>query len=217
MNEDLGKKNKSGYTSNEEFNRALNEAQLTLMSYYHHLFQATNHLADAIGPFVKTQDAVIWGQLITYPTDYRHLISVLVENSKNIPGSEPEIRQVTSTFVKSGEIDSYLSSYVLRPNLSKDIIYHSFENGRIKIWPKVNSAKLRYLRTPAEAERVVTIDSVNDLEVYDSVNTTHLEWPAQEQPNFVDLLLLDQGLAVKESALIQWAAQRNQLIKQSVI
>lgn len=218
VNEDLARKNKSGFTSNDEFNREVNEAQLDLMNYYHRLFEDTNHLSDAVGPFIKSSTLPVVSQMVTYPTDYRHLISLRVDYINNTTcGAEPTEQPIKSDRVRAAEIDTRLESFILRPDLKKKVVMHSFINGAIKVWPRVNEVIVTYLRKPATATRGVTLDTVNDLETYSSGTTTHLEWPEQEQSNFVDLLLLSKGLAVKETALIQWAAQKNQILKQAIL
>lgn len=217
VNEDLSRKNKSGYTSNDEFLRDVNEAQLELMNYYHSVYEATHHISNAISPFVIQAQVTVSGQLITKPGNFRHLISVRIPYSRNVLGSNPVARSIKSEYVKGGELDAYLSSHALKPNLAKSVAIHTFVNDKIKLWPRVKKAVITYLRNPADAVRAVTIDTTNDLEVYNAANSTHLEWPANEQPNFVDLLLIKKGLAVKETALIQWAAQKTQILKQQIL
>ena len=219
VNEDLSRKNKSGYTSNDEFNRDLDEAQIILMNYYHHLFQETKHLADAVAPFVKSDTITLQGQVVQLPADYRHMIEIAIDYLKNPEecGVEPKQKRLVVEFARANEVERYRSSYIMRPNLDKGVAFWTFLDGAIKVWPKVSVVDVMYLRNPSDATRGVTINTVDDLEVYNAATTTDLEWPASELSNFVDICLLFKGVAVKESALIQYAATKTQAIKQSMI
>jgi len=72
----------------------------------------------------------------------------------------------------------------------------------------------KYIRDPRVAKYGVTIDVVNRIEVYDPLTSVDPEWLAQDTDNLVDLILMFQGLAIRENAIIQWLQQKNQFTTQ---
>lgn len=204
VNTDLARRDKAGYTSNDEYNRALEEAQQMLMEYYHALFERTKSIAESVQPFLKKENISISAGSASNPADYRHLIKVeyvLLENT----GGEPTVEYFPMNQEKTNENRS--SSAIRKPVQGiEDTYAFGFESGGIYVLPSTLSGKVRmtYLRAPTTATRAITYDAVNDLEVYDAGSSVQLEWPSQEQTNFVDILLWNKGLETRDSAVIQW-------------
>jgi hypothetical protein len=212
VNLDLARLGKSGYTSGEEFNRALSSARVTLYNYYHKLFEETKHISEALAPFVKDLTVSVFPNgLLALPDDYRNRISVAANVAFNTgckDDPEPDTHYQVFEYLKSHEVDQNLSSPIRKPDFSKRKAYCWLSNESIKIDPILSKVNLRYFREDVDAEWASTFDPDTDEETYDATNSTDLDWPEQEKENFVTLLSLYKGIAVRENALVQFASSQ---------
>lgn len=205
VNNDLSKLNKSGYTSNDEFNRDVNQAQSVIMNYYHQLYEQTKHISDAVLPFKKEAAIAATNGRGDLPSDCRHVLTVHTVYTKSGCGTEVAIQKVVPmTRIKSGQGGIIRSGGIYEADLSLGIAWHDLLPGTLILYPEsVKSATVTYLKNPVDGQRAVTPSG--DTDVYDAANTTDLEWPDQEVGNFVNLLLYYKGISVKETALISFA------------
>lgn len=210
VNVDIARLNKSGYDSNEEFNRNVNHAQIVIMNYYHRIYESEQHVSDAVVPFKKEVILTVSSGQATLPTDFRHRLSIWHDYVINgeCKGEVAKSRKVPMPSLRSNQRSHMLSGGIYEPSLKRGVAYHELFDGYAKVFPaSTPSISLVYLRKPEDALRATTLNEVTEQMDYDASNSVHLEWPEQELGNFVSLLMFFKGISVKETALIQFAAQ----------
>lgn len=207
----LSLKNSSGYHSNSDFNQQQRLVQDTLFEWYFSVFEATQRIPEALAPFIKEPSIPISDGRIPYPSDYRHRIEVSVAwaDGKNITWHR-------CPYQPAKEVAEYADSFIRRPRKEKRLFYHTFSSLGIDILPKdhIGAARLKYLSTPPDAIRNVTVDTVNIVENYNPTGSVNFAWPSQEESNIVDIFLYFKGIQTRTSELLAWVSQKNQLTKQ---
>lgn len=206
VNNDLSRKNKSGYTSNDEFNRDVNQAQSLLLNFYHRQYGLERRISESVLPFKKSSPlAPDSSGLAVLPDDFRHALSVSCRYIKSACGVSKAInRLVPMPALKPDQRAQVLSGGIYEPDLAAGVAWHEVWPTGIMLYPNV-TAELTYLRKPVDANRAVTLDVDKGIDVYDASLSTNLEWPDMEYGNFVSLLMFFKGVSVNESALIQFA------------
>lgn len=215
---DLARKDKAGYTSAEEFNRDLADAQNTLYAAYVRRFEETKQVADSLHNFMRTAILPIQYGRVPVPTDFRHSMEVnyySVENGEC--GSPPIESRLPMPKLLENEVANTLINHIRKPNLAKKRVYHnySYANGLpvVNVWPRdlPGSVELRYFITFPEARYGFTIDVVNDNQDYDPATTINLDWQQQDFINFVDVLLLYKGIEIRDNQLLQMVGMLKQI------
>lgn len=215
---DLSRENKSGQLQNEMFNRTLTSCENILYDYHQEMFERDGNVAAAMHPFIKKTDVNVIGDLIELPDDYRHRISLSKRVAISEPGCEnPEFMTVNYRYMPADKFDEMKSSFVRKPDLQKGIAWHSLRNGTIEIAPRVKKITIRYLREPVYGNRVVVEDTDTLVEAYDQAASTDLEWPMIAREDLINLMLMQFGVSIKETPLVQYAASRLASVTKNVI
>jgi len=219
VNNDLARKSKGGYSANDEFNRDMVDAQELIYSYYYGLFEVNGRTMDSLSNFVQETEFNVNGSF-PYPDDYRHKIDAKYVSyaSASECGSPVSEIETVIKYINADEEYDLMSSAIRRPSLEKKRLYYTQYGNAFRLLPKSmdNKVRFKYLRQPRQPNRAVTLDLVNDEEVYDEPNSTQLEWPQQEFNNFVSVMLYFKGIQVRETALINWVAQRKGITMQNM-
>lgn len=215
---DLARKDKAGYTSAEEFNRDLADAQNTLYAAYVRRFEETKQVADSLHNFMRSAILPIQYGRVPVPSDFRHSMEVSYYTVVNGEcGGPPEEKRISMGKLLENEVVLTLSNHIRRPNLAKGRVYHSYTttNGQpvINVWPRdlPGSVELRYLVAFPEARYGFTIDVANDNQDYDPATTINLDWQQQDFINFVDVLLLYKGIEIRDNQLLQMVGMLKQI------
>lgn len=206
---DLVRKNKSGYISNDEFNRQMAAAQAVLSEMYFAMFSRSRRVTDALRPFLKDSDPLqVSGGTMALPSDYRHLVEVFVLKDG---------KWIRSLECAPNEVGFVSNSLVRGPNIQSGDFRHTVDSTGVRLFGVVGgSAKVSYLRSPKAAVRAVTVDSGNDVENFDANNSVDIEWPTGIcHDQLVDLLLWHSGVAVKDPMLSKWMSEK-QGFKQTI-
>jgi len=214
---DLTRKNNAGYTSSEEFNRHLNQCQDMLMRYYYKLFEESQIIVDSLLPFLKEVQLTIGTKgVVQLPVDYRYRLEVgyLEILNAGCEGGAPNVKPKPMHYLAANEVIETLSSPIRKPSKAKGIYKHTFVNDAMYVYPidLTGYVNFKYIADPIQAAYNTTVDTVNRIEVYDSATSVNLQWNEQDRDNLVDLLLLMKGISIRESALTQWVAQKNQYL-----
>lgn len=213
----LSTKGKGGYTTSTEFNADSKAAELLLWEYYAEQYERARDVPEAMYPFLtKANLPLAVDGLVNLPSNYGHFVLVNYARITSVPGGEPLVNEYNANYLAKEEEGNTLESPVRGPSYAKRRFYYGFYPGsKIKIFPTgiTGQARLQYLRYPTYAVRGYTVDGTNDEENYNPSTSTQYEWPAQEENNIVDLLLLAKGLETRDSQLIQWASTRQQASK----
>lgn len=216
----LSTKGKGGYTETNEFNQDSKRAELLLWQFYSEQYERSREIPEAMYPFLAKQNiALTVDGLVSLPADYGHFVLVNYARITSVPGGEPLVNEYNTNYLAKEEEGNTLESAVRSPSFEKRRFYYGFYPGnKIKIFPTgiTGQARVQYLRFPIYAVRGYTVDSTNDEQNYNPSTSTQYEWPAQEENNLIDLLLMAKGLQTRDSELIQWASQRQQTGKQEI-
>lgn len=206
---DLARKDKSGYTDPDEYNRNLRDVQHQLMSYYISMLETGQPFPENLNPFLKRAEASVSTGIVTRPDDMRYVLEVYCGYLETID-CKTTVVYYPAADVKAGELGDVLSSAIRKPSLSKPVFY--FEGGTIRVEPKdFTHAVVRYVKMPPDAIYGYTVDEDNDRIVFSSGTSTNLIWLPQDEHNIVDLLLFMKGLETRDTALIQWVSGKRQL------
>jgi hypothetical protein len=203
------------------FNRDIEAANLVLFEYYFVQYELTKKIANAMTPFLVEKSitniaTTNFSSVFDYPADLFHETELKFEKTVNKDcGNEVSI--VPIDYLQDNEEAYTLSSPIRKPDLGKNIIRWNRKNGQIHVYPKeVKSIYIKYLkkpRTPFYAT-TISVNPLQDIEVYDPVTSINFLWDMQEAENIVDLILLYQGMQLRETAIIQFAKakQKNALV-----
>lgn len=196
------KENIGGYLQNAEFNRQVALCQHILFDYY----------------YSKREEAAARGALVNFEA------SALITKSAGVyplPGSYKEKMEaalVVGTeyypvhFPARDELLLSLSSAIRGPSLDRKVVLGKIRETDIQVWPDTAyKLFLHYYIYPPAAARIVVLDTNSVEEIYYPLDTVDLDWPAEMLPDFVDLMLLFKGLAIRDSSLIQWVQARKAL------
>lgn len=209
---DLSTKGKGGYSDTDEFNKNSKRAELLLWQYYFSIFEATRRVPEAMLPFM-TESALglDTNGAFDLPTDFGHMLNVQYGTVKNgaTCGDDPVVSNNPVYYLQKSELTVTLSSLVRGPSLAKKQFYYSFSpSKKAQVYPvkMTGQVAIQYLRLPNFAIRAFTLDTTNDEQVYNAGASVQYEWQTQEENNLVDILLMFQGVIIRDNALIQWAA-----------
>ena len=220
---DLIQKQQAGYMASSSFNRDIEAANLVLFEYYFVQYELTKKIANAMTPFllevpIASIGTTNFSSIFDYPTDLFHETELKFEKTLNKDcGNEVSI--VPIDYLQDNEEAYTLSSPIRKPNLDKNIIRWNRKNNKIHVYPKeVKSIYIKYLKKPRTPFYGTTIPLIpnpfQDIETYDPLTSVDFEWDLQEAENIVDLILLYQGMQLRETAIIQFAKakQKNALV-----
>ena len=141
------------------------------------------------------------------------------ENKTSLP---PEVELYPCDYLLTNEEKYTLTSAVRKPSTLKNIFRHTFKNNLIHVYPRETRVlEFKYLRVPVTPfwDSFASSTANGDIEVFIPIGgtnpntgapslTTDFEFPAQEEENIVDLLLLFMGIEMRSSPLIEFARTR---------
>lgn len=204
---DLSRKdNIGGYLGNDEFNRQVALAQTILFDYYYARKNETE-ARETLAPFQQSSLIKKASGAYALPDDYRNKLDAgLAIGNIYKPVHFPA----------RDELMMSLSSPVRGPSLERNVIVGELRDTDIQVWPDTDyKLFLRYYQNPPVATRAVTVDVSEIEEVYDDGSTINLIWPAEKIQDFIDMLLLFKGLAIRDSSLIEWV-QGHRMIQKTI-
>lgn len=206
---DLAKKDASGYTDPDEYNRHIRDAQNILMSYYISILEETQDIPESLSPFITRAVSIVNGGAATRPSDLRYYLEVYAA----VPVTtdcETSLPYKQAAYAGSREVGRRETSAIRQPTISDPTFY--YEGNTIRLLPEtITHAKIRYIRHAVDAVYGYTEDEETDTIVFDSSKSIDLEWLAQDEHNIVDILLFLKGLETRDTALIQWVAGKKQM------
>lgn len=205
VNNDLARKDHAGYTATDEFNRTVNLIQQSLFDFY--IEKNDARAKEPLRPFIF--ETFISKTSVSYydlPSDYRQKLELGFDYLTSDCGTY-------SHNVKSAD---YLDYNEVLLNNESDIRLnepsYSFVGTQVKTTPTsfLGQIYLKYYRNPVDAVRAFTLNVSTQEEEYNAGSSTHLEWEVMEIPNFVDLMLMYKGIAVRSTELTQWVMAKGQ-------
>lgn len=206
--EDTLAKNQCGNFNNDEFNRILDSAQEDALDYFLNLDGSSQFVQDALVPFLKRYETPL-ASTVAYPNDYRSKrnarVGVMMMN-----GSDPELKWFPANMLETDEDFDSLYSAIRKPSVANEVYSYSMDSTGIRVYPEGISGtfQMTYIRVPPTATRGVTLDNVNEIEVYDAGTTTNLVWDIAQFNLFHDLICFYMGMNIRESEVLAWLSQR---------
>lgn len=211
--QELLRKDHAGWVSGDEYNRRLSLCQKILFDYYVQL-KDERAKQKALLAFTSEKNLPKVDGFWNFPTDYEEVIEIWAAESESC--SPDDALYYPVDIPAADEIGFSLTSPIrgYKGNRRGAKLFP----GKARIYPVAfdGYVKLNYYRTPLEPLRAFTYDEVNLIEVYDQSSSVNLEWSASEYQDFLDLLLLFDGVTLRDSSLIQWVSNRN-LVEQQII
>lgn len=203
---DLSRKDKSGYTDPDEYNRNLRDAQQILMSYYLSLLGKTQHVPESLQPFITRSfepEDVLEGQYFFRPYDLRYTLEVYVQMTQAL-GCDTDLSWLVCEPIGADKVGSSELSPIRRATNAAPRYY--YEGDSIYLLPENtwSKARIRYVRNPQDAVYAWTEDEANDELVFDPSQSVDLEWLDQDETNLIDILMWMKGLETRDTAIIQW-------------
>jgi hypothetical protein len=127
-----------------------------------------------------------------YPEDYVHESSIRFQNSK-------------VEIVKDDHVGDRLEHSIMKPEMKYPIVV--FYSDHLQFYPKnLGKVEFTYLRMPTTPIYASTI--VNDGHVYDAANSTELEWPKSNHPDFLQFVLEYVAVNLREGMVYQNTLRR---------
>lgn len=192
----------AGYFSSVEYNSDLKRAQNDLLLY---LTASDDKRVSSILRVFETEVTLNSGDSL--PTDYYYDLGVTSYYFKNSSSGVQKV-QFPAIKIDTDEEEFIISSPIRRPSLKNKVSYYAIKGSRFYGYDSSLKYILKYLRYPNTAYYAVTIDYVNEIEVYDSANTIHLEWAQEAFTYFVDLIAYYRGAGNREASIIQWLSSK---------
>lgn len=208
MVRELLPKDDSGYFSTDEFNRRSKIAEQMLMRFYVNHFEEHGVIPDAMYPFNEIAALSLdSNSRFTIPANFvrRNVLFYKKVTNAATPGDEPTIERISVGYLEKSELTETLNSVIRGPEYPGRM-YYTFYANKAQVYPSITGVvEFDYVRTPVYGVRGVEIDPDTLKEDYDSASTTDYEWPEHEMENLVSLILMQFGVILKESDIVQYA------------
>lgn len=75
----------------------------------------------------------------------------------------------------------------------------------------IGSVTFKYLRQPIFGVYSTVVDTVREMEVYNSATSKDLEWKESEMVGIIDIMLLHKGIEIRDNELVQFAQAKMQI------
>jgi hypothetical protein len=209
---DFARKSHISWTGNDEYNRKLVLAQDMLFDYYRET-KDEKQKQRALASFRSERRLIRENKSVySLPSDFEDDIEIWAAPYGNKDCVEEDVIYKPVHVLRRGEIGHTITSPIRKPQLEAPKADY-ISKTEIRIYPLSYRGwiKLVYYRTPTLPSRAVTSDTVNQQELYDAGNTINLEWDTSNKQDFIDLLLLFYGVEQRDSALVSWVAQKQQI------
>jgi hypothetical protein len=208
---DISKKNQAGYSSNDEFNRDLRESENMVFEFYYKIFEKTQKISDALSPFIDEKLLPINNGYVTYPADFRHPAEMVYKYIISAPNCDkPVTKEILMEKLQVNEERLTMDSYIRKPSLSKELLYWTQVSKKIRVRPSdlTGSVLLKYFKNPVYGLYKTQIDIQRGVEVYDAATSKDLEWNEAEALDIIDIMLIQKGISIRDTELVQFAMQK---------
>jgi hypothetical protein len=201
--QDITRAYEGGYLNNDEFNRAVNQAQAHLFSFLLEDSNVDRYTDTSLDPFKEETLITKSSGVYTKPVNFA------------------AIREIAVPFILPTGATEYRPAYpienlgltmtsVIRKPTTKTFGYVFDTN--FKLYPEKNiQILLKYFRNPVDAERKVTYAG-DGSETYTPTGTVDLEWNATDKSIVLDLTLYYAAVTTSMPDLINWVQSKNSFI-----
>lgn len=198
--QDITRTYQGGYLNNDEFNRAVNQAQAHLFSFLLEDSNVDRYTDTSLDPFKEETLISKTSGVYAKPTNFAALREIAVPFV--LPSGGTEYRPAYPI-----ENLGLTMTSVIRKPTTKTFGYVFDTN--FTLYPSKNiQILLKYFRNPLDAERKVTYAG-DGSEVYTSTGTVDLEWNATDKSIVLDLTLYYAAVTTSMPDLINWVQSKN--------
>jgi hypothetical protein len=204
----LLRKHHNGYMTVEQFNINCQLVERELHNHFIRYYELNHIVVEHMEPFkVYTVIETDHDGNMEFPSDHAYRIALegfyLSNPDKGTPVAYP------CPYLTETQISTILSSKVVAPSLKKKIFYHTFRNGKIKVFPdSVFYIGYSYFRNPVYGKITSSITNINGEDVETHSVLVASEWRTLTFKMFVVLLLNKFGVSLKEDPAYYAAIQQ---------
>lgn len=200
--QDMLRTYQGGYLSNDEFNRASNQAQSHLFTFLLEDSNVDRYTETALDPFKVETLITKSSGVYQAPDDFAALREIAV--AWVLPSGETEYRPAYPI----ENLGLTMTSPVRKPT-TKSFGYVWKNNWTL--YPDKNvQILLRYFKNPVTVERKVTYSGDN--EIYNPTGTVDLEWNETEKSIILDMTLYYAGIISSMPDIVNWVQSKNSFI-----
>lgn len=217
----LVKKDQAGYLTTTSFNLDIKAANDVLIEYYYILYEQTKKIANALTPFVleievPKANETQFASIFNYPNDFYHETELKYIKVINDECGQPISTMETIDYLQDNEEGYTLSSPIRRPRITnkESIVRWNRKNNLIYVYPnKVKTLILKYIKKPVTPVygTTISVTPTGTFEVFNPLTSVNFEWGQQEAENITDLVLLYQGMELRETAIINFAKSKQKI------
>jgi len=188
----------SGYQSQDEFNSDLATVQLRIANVLCDNYHISEKIEDALFGLIKSNTAdTDTNGVFVMPTDYFRLID-LWYNLNGVP--------TPANKISSNQISSYTTSYIRKPDLTKDSLGYYFMDSTLQVLPKTQvNATLVYCQKPPAASITLTAASDSNSDYLTPTAGADLIWSPVVYNLFVYMMLEMLGIEMRDNILYEYA------------
>ena len=123
------------------------------------------------------------------------------------------MEEVLMDKLQSNEERDTLASAIRKPSLENKLLYWVQMSDKFRIRPMelIGNVTFKYLRQPTFGVYSTIIDTVREMEVYDSTTSKDLEWKESDMVGIIDIMLLHKGIEIRDNELVQFAQAKMQI------
>lgn len=200
--QDMLRTYQGGYLSNDEFNRAVNQAQSHLFTFLLEDSNVDRYTETALDPFKVETLITKSSGVYQAPADFAALREIAV--AWVLPSGLTEYRPAYPI----ENLGLTMTSPIRKPT-TKTFGYVWKSNWTL--YPDKNvQILLRYFKKPTTAERKVTYSG--DDETYTATGTVDLEWNETEKSIILDMTLYYAGIISSMPDIVNWVQNKNSFI-----
>jgi len=184
---------KTGYTlSPEQYNLYLQKANFELFNQSLKNWENKQVITDILYPFKVKADLTFAAGVATRPVDYARHSAAWYDDGATI---------VPVEVVTDAELPDRINNAITAPTAAYPIIY--FLNEKINILPVsiTTGVDLLYIKKPTVPVYAEKVD--NEINVYDTDNSTQLDFDEIYHPDVIRIIIGFTGIDVKDSLIIQ--------------
>jgi hypothetical protein len=203
VEEDLSNKGTGGYSSSDEFNRSIADAQNILLDYYVRHYEESGVITDSVRVFIKRDNLSLTNYVAPLPGDYRRWVDgVFIELYNDDECDEPTKKEILMYYCH-GNGFNLTEANAIRKTGEKRVNY-TIEGANLRAGRKTGRVLFSYIRKPNAAVRGYTTNEETRNEDYDAATTTDLEWPDSEANMIIAIMLYFKGIEIRDLKLQQF-------------
>jgi hypothetical protein len=188
----------TGYQTQDEFNRDLATAQTRICNVLCDNYDISNKVEDALFGLIVSQETVTSSfGIVSTPSDYFRLITMWV----NINGV-----YYLSQKIALNQVPVYITSFVRKPDLSKNRTVYYYLDGAIQMLPLIAiQSKILYCKVPPTASIILTPESSWNYDYIVPTAGTDLVWSPLLFNLFQYTMLEMLGIECKDQIIYEYS------------